>query len=104
MMHTRVFNSDIRRLSQLSVRRPEKLFKTNPCLLHFWNAIPLANRQPGFARLVEYDVSDIDCLELGKRCNRDVGEIKELVDCEEHVCDWVALVVIFFIHDVFPFK
>ena len=92
-MHTCNFNSEIRRLSQLSVRRPEKLFKTNPYLLYFRNAIPLANFQPRLARLVEYYVSDIDCLELGKRCNRYVGEIKKLVDCEEHGRDRVARVV-----------
>ena len=64
MMHTCVFNGDIRRLSQLSVRCPKKSFEPHPRLLYFRHAIPLANRQPKLARPVDYYVGDVDCLKL----------------------------------------
>ena len=62
MMHTYVFNGEIGRLYQLSVRSPEKLFKWHPRLLYCRHAIPLANRQLKLARPVEYNLGDVDRL------------------------------------------
>ena len=80
MMHARIFKGDIGRLYQLSVRRPKKLFKTNPCLLYWRYAIPLANCQTELACPVKYDIGDIDRLEMCILCPRAVVEIKEFLD------------------------
>ena len=76
----------------------------NPRLLYFRHAIPIANHQPKLSRPVEYDVSDIDRLELHIRCTRDVGELKEFLDCGEHGREQVAQVVNCFLHDVLLLK
>ena len=73
MMNTRVFSGDIGCISQLSMRRPEKLFKLHPRLLYCRHEIPLVNCQPELACTVEYDVGDVGRLDMGVRCPRDIG-------------------------------
>ena len=80
VVHPRVFDGEIGRLSQLSVRRLEKLFETNPRLLYCRNMIPLANFYPGLARPVKYDVGNIGCLGLGIIYPRYVGELEDILD------------------------
>ena len=80
MVHSRIFNDDIGRLSQLSVRGPKKLFETNPRLLYCRNMIPLANFYPRLARPVKYDVGNICCLVLGIIYPRYVGELEDILD------------------------
>ena len=53
---------------------------------------------------MEYDVGNIDQLELCIQCPRDVRELEEFLECGEHSCDWVARVVNHFINNVLPFK
>ena len=64
MMHTCAFNGDIGRLSQLLVRCPEELFESHPRLLYCQHVIPLSNHHPKLARLVDYYVDNVDCLQL----------------------------------------
>ena len=82
-----ILNGEIGRLSQLSVRRPKKLFKTNSRLLYFWHAIPLANLQPELARMVEYDVGDADRLEMCILLLQYVSKTEEFLDCGDHSRD-----------------
>ena len=96
VMHSRVFNGEIGRISQLSVRHTNKLLKTNPRLMYCRNAIPIANRHPELDRSLEYDVSNIYCLELCILYPRDVDKLEEFLDCREHGRDRVARVVNFF--------
>ena len=81
MINARIFNGEIRRLSQLSIRRPEKLFETIPRFLYCRHAIPLANFQPELAHRVEYDIGDIERLELCIRCLRDVSKLEDFLNC-----------------------
>ena len=64
MMHTCVFNGDIRRLSLLSVRYLEKMFESHLRLLYFWHVVPLANRHPKLSRPMDYYVGGADFLKL----------------------------------------
>ena len=82
----------------------KKMFKPNPRLLYCRHTISLANCQPILARPVEYDISDIDRLELRLQCPHDVGKLEEFLNCGELDQNWVARVVNVFFQDVLPFK
>ena len=86
-MNTCIFNGEIERLSQLSVRFPEKLFESHPRLLYCRHAIPLANLQPELARMVEYDVGDADRLEMCILLLQYVSKTEEFLDCGDHSRD-----------------
>ena len=53
---------------------------------------------------MEYDVSNIDRLEVRIICPRDVGDLEEFLNCGKHSRDRVAQVVNCFLHDVLSFK
>ena len=104
MMHTGVFNGEVRHLLYISLSFPKKLFETHPHLLDFRNVIPLTNRQPELSRPVDYHVGDVNCLQLGVGRPGDVIEIEEFLDCGEHGCDRVPRVLICLLDDVLPFQ
>ena len=53
---------------------------------------------------MEYDVGDVERLEMCIRCLRDFRKLEEFLDYREHSCDLVALVVNCFPNNVLPFK
>ena len=81
-----------------------KLFKLHPHLLYFRHVIPFANCQPELARPVEYDVGNVDRLQLFIRCPLDVSKLEEFLDCGEHGRDWFSRVVNCLLDNVFLFK
>ena len=103
MMHTDIFNGEIRILSLLLVVFPEKLFEPHPRLLNFWNAILLPNRQPKLFCPADYHVGDVNCLQLGVGRPGGVSKLEELLDCGEQGHDRVARVVISLPDNVLPF-
>ena len=80
------------------------MFKTNPHFLYYRHEIPPENFQPELARLVEYDVSNIEHLELCKRSPRGVSKLEDFLDFREHGRDRVARVVNRFIKNFLPLK
>ena len=104
MIHTGVFNGEVRRLSLISVSCPKKLFEPQQCLLDFRHAIPLLNYQPKLACPVGDHVGDVNCLKLGVSRTGDVRKLREFLDCRYYGCKWVARVAMRLLDYVLPYQ
>ena len=82
------------------MRRPKKMFKSNPDLLNCCHTITLANHQPKLACPVNNHIRDVQGLELGIRCSGDVGQIKNFYDDGKYGRNWVPRMVCCLLDDV----